>query len=147
MLPSRFLALTICALLASAFLHGCSQKDSARRGTVAGKVTNAGAPVSPATIRFENESLGISLAADIGPDGAYQVKTYKEVGLPPGVYKVALMAGSIRPPDNIVLAGEIATPAPAAPMIPEKFLSTETSGLQIEVKEGDNPPFDFDLSK
>ena len=43
--------------------------------------------------------------------------------------------------------GASTTPTQHQTIIPEKFHSTATSGLQVEVKEGENPPFDFDLAK
>src|SRR5437660_123068 len=99
----RFLAFLVFMFLAGVALCGCSTGDGVRRGAVAGKVTLAGVPVSPATIRFEDAAAGIALAADIEPDGSYQVRTYKDVGLPAGTYQVAVTPGSMKPPENMPL--------------------------------------------
>ena len=144
--PFRLTALAVGCLLTAVLLCGCA-KEGMPRGTVTGKVTLAGIPVSPATIRFENAAAGIALAAEIGPDGAYEVRTYKDIGLPPGSYKVAIAPGSMKAPANIPLAGSEAAPPLGTPAFAAKFHSTETSGLEIDVKEGENPPFDFDLAK
>ena len=143
---SRFPTLLSCLLLSGACLGGCSKGDGVRRGIVAGKVTFGGNSVSPATIRFEDSSGGAP-TADIQPDGTYQVRTYKDVGLPVGTYKVAVTPGSMKPPETLPLAGEKTPQRQETSAIPEKFHSTATSGLQVEVREGENPSFDFDLAK
>lgn len=145
----RMLGLSYSLILVSLCLFGCSQGKEGQgpRGKVAGKVTHAGDLVGPATIFFENVEAGVALAVDIGHDGSYEVRTYKETGLPVGTYKVAVTPGTAKAPTDQPLAGDAAPQPTTSAKIPEKFHSTATSGLQVEVKEGNNPPFHFDLSR
>src|SRR5262245_22903429 len=99
-----------CLFLVAACLGGCSKgdgrpgpEDGKVRGTVTGKVTNGGKPVSPATILFENSSEGISRSVEIKSDGTFEVRTYKEAGLPVGSYKVAITPGSMKPLEDTPL--------------------------------------------
>lgn len=93
---------------------------------------------------FESRELGVKRMAAIQPDGSYTEHSAGFGGLPVGKYHVAVTAQKISAGDFIAAAppkpGQIETP------IPEKYRSGETSGLTAEVKEGSNPPFDFDLA-
>jgi hypothetical protein len=83
----------------------------------------------------------------VDADGTYTVKTYKGAGLPVGSYRVAIRPAAPQNPDGkLPLAGDAAK-KPDAPPIPPKYLDSKTSGLRIEVHEGDNPAFNFDLEK
>lgn len=135
-----------CFLVASIMLAGlaCGQEP---RGTVTGRVTQAGAPVSGATIYFEDAAAGISVMAPLSQDGSFVVKTYQGAGLPPGNYKVAVAPGGISNPEGPTpLALDVAKSSPTAD-IPSKYHKTATSGLTAQVQAGENPPFHFDLPK
>jgi hypothetical protein len=138
-----FGGLLLCLALAAA---GCS--GGTPRGTVKGKVTLGDKPVGNATISFEGDT-GAATQATVGEDGTYEIKTHQGAGLPVGNYKVAISPGAtLQAGDEVPLAGKPLPPRkPPSTDIPEKFYKTATSGLKIEVKKGDNPPFDFDLSK
>lgn len=135
-------------ILAFAFLF-CGCAPQVPRGTVAGTVTFQGKPVTHGTILFEDPSAGIAITAELGPDGSYVVETYEAAGLPVGTYQVAVTPHSYAVVEDFPLAG--AAPPPSSEnesvTIPSKFHSTATSGLSVTVKEGENPPFDFDLAK
>ena len=126
----------------TALVCGCGGGDV---GQVSGTVTLSGQPLAEGTVVFENTPAGISVNAEIGPDGSYTVKTYELSGLPPGTYQVAIKPASIGDGETPLVSDpseEIATPAS---VIPEKYRSVETSELTVTVVSGGNPPFDFDL--
>jgi hypothetical protein len=135
------IALLVCALPVAI---GCGQAKKPL-GVVAGHFTIAGKPISFGTVVFQN-SNGLGSTATLYEDGSYQIKTYKETGVVPGKYLVAIR------PDVVVKVDRMAGPimprrqptATASP-IPQRYQSVATSGLTAEVKEGDNPPFNFDL--
>lgn len=130
-------------MLAAAAAIGCSRE--APRGSVTGTVTHKGAPVVGMAVYFEEESSGGGPTVNLKDDGSFTMATYQGAGLPVGKYKVAIVPRMLESADEMPLAGKkvpkTATPSP----IPEKYLKTATSGLVIEVKNGDNPAFDFDL--
>jgi len=132
--------------LAVAFALVLSCSSGPARGPVKGRVTMGGAPVTAATVFFENAELGGGMNAPLDSNGEFEVKNYQGAGLPVGTYKVAILPGGVMTPDE---AGPKATEAKAArpkanSAIPEKYHKTATSGLTIEVK-ADSAPFEFDL--
>lgn len=143
---SRHPGFCLLLFLPIVFFVGCS-KDSSR-GTVKGKVTHKGGPVVGMAIYFEEEAGGGGPSFNLKEDGSFIAANYKGPGLPVGTYKVAITSRMMESADEMPLAGK-SPPKKAAPptSIPEKYLKTSTSGLRIEVKEGENPPFDIDLTK
>ena len=137
--PLIHLVVLGCAVL----LAGCDQQESI--GTVAGKVTIDGQPLTAGSVVFSNQTAGISIQANLGPGGAYQVRSHDKAGLPPGSYRVAVTPTVIGNGET-PLAGK---PLPEAPplLIPVKYNDVKTSGLTAEVKAGENKPFDFALVK
>ena len=68
--------------------------------------------------------------------------------LPVGTYKVVIgpmLTKGFQPVDKVRYVG----PAPKFPPspIPKRYAGIATSGLTATVKQGDNPPFKFDLPK
>jgi hypothetical protein len=129
-------------------LVGCAEKPPAL-GVVRGRVTLHAKPVTGATVLFENVETGIAMNAPLNLDGRYEVKTYQGAGLPPGKYTVAVMPGGVmRPEEEGPLAGDAKAERAKLPVtpVPEKYHKAATSGLTVEVKEGENPPFDFTLT-
>ncbi len=106
-------------------------------------------PVTGASVFIENAETGVAMNAPLTLDGQYEVKTYQGAGLPPGLYRVAVTPGGVmKPEESLVLAGDAKAARAKLPVtpVPEKYHKTASSGLTIEVKEGDNPPFDFILT-
>jgi len=141
----------VCCAIAAALLItlGCSKKPPAR-GVVQGRVTIGSKPVTGATVFFENTETGIAMNAVLDQDGRYEVKSHLGVGLPPGKYHVAVTPGGVMTPeeaDTTPLAGEAKAERAKQPVtpVPVKYHDPATSGITIEVKEGNNPPFDFTL--
>ncbi len=136
--PLAMLAAT-CA--AASLLLGCSGPET---GTLAGKVTVGGKPLTQGSVLFENAETGVSVNAPLGPDGAYTVKTHDRAGLPPGKYKVAVTPSTFGGGEAPLVEAP-SKQAPAASEIPAKCRSTATSGLSVTVKAGANPAFDIAL--
>jgi hypothetical protein len=143
------------AIMAAAMV--CAGCDSGPpRGLLAGNVTNKGQAITGARIYFENAELGAGAVIDLDADGRFTVATAEGPGLPPGKYQVAIKpqgkTSATSPPQEIpveALAGSSAAkdPAPANELIPPKFHDLAESGLQIEIKEGENPDWEIDLGK
>jgi len=147
--PNRFLSPRrwqwFALLLLTVGVTGCSAGPA--RGKVAGKVTFRKEPISDSTILFENQEAGIGVTAPLAADGSYEVKNYQGAGLPPGTYKVAISPGGIMKSGNEVpLAGKEPPRKKSTSKIPARYHQTATSKLVVEVKAGNNPPFDFDLT-
>ena len=138
----------VCPLVMVLLLAlGCTEKGKVL-GVVRGRVMMDSKPVTGANVFFENTETGVALNAPLDPDGRYEVKTYQGEGLPPGSYRVAIMPGGVmKPEESLVLAGDAKAARAKSPMtpVPKQYHSTATSGLTIEVNNGDNPPFDFTL--
>ena len=143
---SRALPLVAFLALAAA---GCDAQKPPARGTVHGRVTLGAKPVTGATVLFTNAETGVAVNAPLDRDGRYEVKTHLGAGLPPGKYAVAVTPGGVMTPDEEgPLAGDAKAARaklPATP-VPDRYHKAETSGLTVEVNEGDNPPFDFALA-
>jgi len=127
---------------------GCAVK-APPRGIVKGRVTLDSKPVTGATVFFENTETGVGMNAQLDQEGRYEVKTHTGSGLPPGSYGVAVIPGGVMSPEEALpLAGEAKAARAKLPVtpVPEKYHKAATSGFKVEVKEGDNPPFDFTLT-
>lgn len=127
---------TLCCLAVVA--AGC------RRGPVLGKVHGQvafqGQPLEAGIIGFSNRQSGVHMTANLDAQGHYMVSMAKGFGLPPGSYLVAIYPFIADLP-----IGSTARPVHHEfPNIPAPYRKPETSGLSIEVREGDNP-FNVDL--
>ena len=141
-LAKTCIAFFLCALAANG-LTGCSSAptdgDKRPTGSVRGKVTFKGAPVTAGSVRFvasENEAYG----AELDADGAFAIAAQ----VPAATYKVA-----ISPPTQNPTMGPDGMPKPSegkgAENVPPKYSNAATSGLTAEVKPGDNSEFTFDM--
>jgi len=127
-------------------LTGCGQEEN--RGTASGIVTLNSVPLTEGTIVFENTGKGIALTGPILADGSYKLASHKGIGLATGTYKVSISpAGMLRSSDEIPLVGKNPPPPKDVrnSLIPKKYQSNATSGLNAEVKAGENPRYDFNL--
>lgn len=127
-------------------VSGCASDEP--RGTVTGKVSVNGVPLTEGTIFFENQAKGVALTGQIKPDGSFLLASHKGVGLVVGSYQVAISPEAmLMSADEIPLVGK----NPRKPndvkksSLPNKYYKTSTSGITAEIKEGSNPPFNFDL--
>lgn len=108
---------------------GGSQYDA----DVSGQVTLDGEPIGPGVVTFAPEG-GTSNPAigAIDEDGNYLLLTKHERGLNAGTYKVAVQ---VYEPEEPVPEGQRSTQTPE-PLVPKKYLRTETSGITQDVAKG-----------
>ena len=134
MMMKKFL-LTMIPLLVFICVTGCSGNVK-----VTGKVAFPdGEPLSTGQVIFENEKM--SAMGRLSEDGSYTLGSDKEGnGIPPGKYRVyitgAVTYGEPPPPptDMYSQRGSLSPLAPSITLINRKFLSVETSGLEVDVK-------------
>jgi hypothetical protein len=134
---------------------GCS-----RTGTVSGKVTYKGQPLTAGIVQFFPEGKGGDYSSPIKEDGSYSISK-----LPPGPAKIAVVSNTTNPAANMPMMGgrgpaekgmkEAAEmmkkskgddAAGASPFevkqgvaIPPKYNSPEESGLSLNVTGGSQP--------
>ena len=128
---SRLIIALMITSAAVATLAGCGSEFGA---TVSGVVTLDGNPLTPGQVTFAPSGPGsLPATSKLESDGSFELLTQKKPGLAPGTYKVAVQA--FRPPD--VPKGQ-RTFTPSEPLVPEKYLSVKTSGLEFTVEPGNN---------
>lgn len=110
---------------------GCSRSGPTGPTTVRGRVTFQGHPVAGGLIVFapdpDRGSTGKAARAETGPDGSFQLQLGGSPEIPPGWYRVAIVA----PPST----------APAA--FPPQLARPDQSGLVREVTPGREHIFEF----
>jgi hypothetical protein len=125
--------LTVFTAAVLAVLPGCGGGGPAGpTGSVAGKVTFEGKPVTEGHVSFLNETAGAGDEAPLKSDGSYAVAK----PLPTGEYKVMVIPPIIK----MQVDGkgpEVDVEAPA-PNIPPKYRVIGTTDLRANVKEGKN---------
>lgn len=110
---------------------GCS---GGLESSVSGTVTLNGKAIGPGSISFvpqageKNPAIGTVLA-----DGSYFLKSSRTEGLAAGKYRVSLYIHEV-PPD--MQPGQRLNSSKS--LIPEKYESSTTSGLEFDVKPGRN---------
>lgn len=116
---------------------GCSS-DSNSGGTVAGRVTLNGKPLTDANVKFHNPDLGVGITCELNPDGTFVSNTK----IPEATYKVA-----ISPPNTSHEPGAGGMPViPKLPKgLPSKYASPDTSDLTAEVHSQPVNEFTFEL--
>ena len=119
-------------LAALAIAAGCTSSGNLPTSPVKGRVTYRGKPVPNGTVMFVPET-GPAATGELTKDGTFVLTTYSNGdGAVLGMHKVAITALQ----DTSGLSPEQSgTPAP---LVPEKYLGQDTSGLTFEVKEGEN---------
>jgi hypothetical protein len=120
---------------------GCGE-ETPPYGTVAGRVTLAGKPVSEGSVVFSSPETGVARMANLDPDGQFIVRSFDLPGLPVGEYGVAISP-------HRVSSGEFRPVEPAAAglgmvIVPQRYREPETSGLVRQVEIGENK-FDIPL--
>ncbi len=120
-----------CLLLAAA---GCGRGHGA---SVSGRVTLDGEPLDTGTVTFHPVGDGPTAYGGIHPNGSYQAKTGTQPGMPPGEYRVTVLAATEPPTDGPSVPGEMITPS--------HYADPEQSGLRVTVERGSNR-FDFPLT-
>ena len=123
-------------------LAGCGESV----GNVSGHVTYQGKPLPVGKIAFFCEG------GDKPYDRAIRDGIYSIARVPLGDAGIAIITfpttpvsgpGGLKSPESFTDIASL--PSGRYVPIPAKYHSVITSGLKITVKQGDNPPFDFDL--
>ncbi|MFG0332897.1 MAG: hypothetical protein ACF8TS_05995 [Maioricimonas sp. JB049] len=124
----------------AALVSGCGG-GSDGRVTASGTVSLDGQPLPDGSVTFFDENGG-SAGVGIIENGRFSVsEASSSTGIQPGTYKVAVQSWESEP-GAVTDEGEIIVEGTSR--IPEKYNSSETSGLTAEVGEGENQ-FEFDL--
>lgn len=110
---------------------GCG--GSPYNADVSGQVTLDGQPIGPGVVTFAPvEGTSNPAVGAIDENGNYRLMTKHEKGLNAGTYSVAVQ---VYEPEEPVPAGQRSTQTPE-PLVPQKYLRTETSGIKQDVAEG-----------
>jgi hypothetical protein len=115
---------------------GCGGGNKEKTGDVVGKVTLEGSPITTGSISFISKQ-GKTGAGELDANGDYKIRK-----IVVGKYNVVVSPPPLPPPGmpgSVKKAGQAEFPGH-----PKKYRSDLTSGLEAEVKEGENK-FDFDL--
>ena len=124
---------SLLCLLSSLFtLAGCGGSYDA---TISGKVMMNGSPLSKGTVSFHPVAGGPVATGTIQSDGTFNVQTATKEGLPPGEYKVTVVATDPPPPGDDENPGTLLT----AP----EFGRIDSTPLSFNVEAGAN---DFEFS-
>jgi len=132
---------------------GCSRGGGGPRATVSGTITHNGAPVDGARVTFHSTvevegKRGNSYAGLTDSSGKYLIAGVgKEVGLPPGMYKVTITKlnpkGKDLPKDFD--EGQIFASGMAINLLPKDYENVNTTKLSVTLEEGKNEGKNFDL--
>jgi hypothetical protein len=133
------MAVLVCA--ACLALFGCAKKGGLETAPVTGKVTYKGKPLPNGTVMFV-PGEGPAATGEIAADGTYHLTTYApNDGAVLGKHKISITALA----DMSNLLPEQRNPLPPS-LIPDKFMSHDSSGLTAEVARGNNE-VNLDLGK
>ncbi|QDU73085.1 hypothetical protein Pan97_00520 [Bremerella volcania] len=115
---------------------GCGESNAG--GTVSGKVTLNGKPLTGANVKFHNPDLGVGITCELSPDGTFASTTK----IPEATYQVAII-----PPNTSHEPGADGMPViPKLPKdLPQKYASPDTSDLTAEVHSQPVNEFTFEL--
>lgn len=115
------------------WLGGCGPAG-APTGSVQGKVTHNGAPLTTGTVTFVNQGTGVGASAELDGTGNYRVESILT-----GDYQVAIQPPAAPNPEEVAAGAKVQTLT-----IPDKFQSPQTSDLTAKVEVGSNT-VDFEL--
>ena len=117
-----FLGLLACAC----WCAGCGRR-CLPTGSVSGRVTYNGRPLTTGVITFVNEKAGSGASGELDSSGSYRIALIR-----PGEYDVALYGRPLRPESPVQNQSVMKL------SIPHKYQDVRTSGLTATVKEGRN---------
>ncbi|MGI6402442.1 MAG: hypothetical protein ACOX0A_10150 [Thermoguttaceae bacterium] len=144
----RAFTLTAVVFCALALVVGCGQKHIKTEG-VTGTITLDGTPQQNVNVYFVPESEGGSPSyAMTDENGHYKLQTLAgaaNAGTTPGTYLVKFDYQIKKEDGTMEENGEIVTRYTSVPGLAKKWTNEKTSGVQVEVKPGDNV-FDFEIT-
>ena len=134
-----------------ALFCGCGNKHPSLVG-VKGIVKADGETVSDGQIMFLPTGGGRPASGPIGPDGQYELTSFKKGdGVPPGSYKVTINVHKTVGPDRDADVTDINDEAVGNDsvqklvwVIPQKYSSRGSTTLKAEVKAGEDNEINFD---
>lgn len=131
---------------------GCGGYNYGPTGKITGKLTFQGKPLAAGTaVSFMQMEKGFLAFGLTDPEGKFSVKSWNNGDMPVGKYKVMLApsttanatAANSASAEEAFDKPEIVAP-PVSVDFPKKYRDTATSGLEFEVKAGNND-FEIDL--
>jgi hypothetical protein len=132
---------TLVPLLALGLtIVGCGERVEV--GTLSGKVTYKGKPLEFGSVMLQPVAGGPVARGTIQPDGTFTVNTGGKDGAPLGNNKVRVTCYSGQKPGA---GGGIGEASIGDSLIPEHYTKFSSSGLEVEVKAGENPPYNIEL--
>lgn len=130
----------LVALLMVLTLAGCGK--SVETGTLTGKVTYKGQPLEFGSVMLQPKDGGPVARGTIGADGTYSMAIDGKPGAPIGVNQVRVTCFTSQRP-GADSGGEKSV---GDSLIPERYSRFSSSGLLVEVRPGENPPYDIELT-
>jgi hypothetical protein len=121
-------------------VSSCAKQPSL--GNLEGRVTFQGKPVTEGYVLVSSAGTGVHLAAELDTSGKYATRTAEGIGVPPGTYEMAVLPPSLPIPNTVNPGLIVEKPYP---MIPIRYRSPQSSGIQATVREGTNEPFNIDM--
>lgn len=146
------LACGLSALLLALPIAGCANSDGRPKVVKAGgRVLYKGQPVEGAVVTFTNEAVNTSAYAKTGPDGRFLLTTFgHEDGAIPGAQKVAVSKTEVveksKPGADYSTSSAVPPTPEVKQLLPTRYVSPATSGLQVEVKVDDKNDFVLELN-
>ena len=131
-------ALSLIVLLGlGLFFLGCS-KSYIGYYPVTGMVFYNDKPVTAGVVMFQPPS-GPPASGQIQPDGSFELETYgRAFGARTGANQVRISHREMKQDGGELALGKY--------LLPERYSQFSTSGLNAEVKAGENEPFEFRLT-
>ncbi len=140
LISSRWISMACLVAVCSMSGFGCSGGKTVQTGTVQGKVTLDGEPVTTGLIFFMGENIADTASAELQSDGTYSMRYGSGFRVPAADYRVCFGAANVNapPPDPAALMETPEKYAAKTPPVPPKYLDAKTSGLIAAVNPGQN---------
>jgi hypothetical protein len=120
-------------------IPACESDPVGKTSPVKGKVTVEGKSLSTGSVTFfpdtaKGNKLAFTPGGKIGDDGSYEMFTNGKKGVPPGHYKVTVMAKT---------EADSTSPTKAKLLVPEAVTNEKTTTLLIEVIDDASKTYDL----
>lgn len=129
----RWAALAVALAASAVCWAGCGPQELPA-GSLTGKVSLKGEPLSGGMVTIINSDTGIGASGEIDSSGRFRIDSART-----GTYQVAIQPPAAPTPDEMAAGAK-----PESSPIPPKYQDPQTSGLTATVNEGSNEA-NFDL--